>query len=130
MLREPEQRPEAGFLGASGYFGSPRRPMLVQFWRSFEHRETYARSRDAARWPAWVDFNKRAGSSGDIGISHETHLVPAGAYACVYNTCRPPVSAPSRRWFPLPVARRRLRCRAEVREAAYPDRAPTERIEF
>src|SRR5215217_1871266 len=53
MLRELEQRPEAGFLGASEYFGSPRRPMLVRFWRSFEHLETYARSRDAAHWPAW-----------------------------------------------------------------------------
>ena len=51
MLRELEQRPEAGLLGASGYFGSPRRPMLVQFWRSFEHLEAHARSRDAAHNP-------------------------------------------------------------------------------
>jgi hypothetical protein len=27
-----------------------------------------------------VDFNKRVGSSGDVGIWHETYLVPAGAY--------------------------------------------------
>lgn len=51
MLRELKQTPEAGFLGASNYFGSPRRPMPVQFWRSFEHLETYARSRDAAHGP-------------------------------------------------------------------------------
>ena len=59
------------------------------FWRSFEHLETYARSRDAAHWPAWVDFNKRVGSSGDVGIWHEAYLVPAGAYECVYNNMPP-----------------------------------------
>jgi hypothetical protein len=35
-------------------------------------------------------------------------LPPAPTNASA-TTCRPPVSAPSRRWLPLPVARRRLR---------------------
>jgi len=48
--------------------------------RSFEHLESYARNRDAARWPAWVAFNKRVGSNGDVGIWHDTYLVPAGSY--------------------------------------------------
>ena len=34
---------ESGFLGARQYIGSPRRPMLVQYWCLFEHLETYAR---------------------------------------------------------------------------------------
>lgn len=29
MVRELDRRPGAGFLGASSYIGSPRRPMLV-----------------------------------------------------------------------------------------------------
>ena len=58
MLRELQDRPESGFLGAGQYMGSPRRPMLVQYWRSFEQLEAYARNRDAAHWPAWVAFNK------------------------------------------------------------------------
>jgi Monooxygenase af470-like len=72
MLRELEQRPEAGLLAARTYLGSPRRPMLVQYWRSFEQLEAYARSRDAEHWPAWVAFNKSIGSNGDVGIWHET----------------------------------------------------------
>jgi hypothetical protein len=48
-----EDRPEFAFLGASTW-GSPRRPMLVQYWRSFEQLEAYARNRDAAHWPAWA----------------------------------------------------------------------------
>ncbi len=75
MLRELERKPESGFLGANQYFGSPRRPLTVQYWRSFEQLESYARSRDAAHWPAWVAFNKRVASNGDVGIWHETYLV-------------------------------------------------------
>ena len=129
MLRELEQRPEAGFLGASGYFGSPRRPMLVQFWRSFEHLETYARSRDAAHWPAWVDFNRRVGSSGDVGIWHETYLVPAGAYECVYNNMPPTGLGTVATLVPAAGRKATAASRAGIREEAYPDGATTERIE-
>ena len=33
--------------------------MIVQYWRSFEHLERYARDRDELHWPAWVAFNKK-----------------------------------------------------------------------
>jgi hypothetical protein len=130
MLRELERRPESGFLGAGAYAGSPRRPMLVQYWRSFEQLENYARSRDAAHWPAWVDFNKRVGSSGDVGIWHETYLVPAGGYECVYNNM-PPIGLGAVATL-VPAAGRKASAasRAGVREEAYPDGAPTERIEI
>jgi hypothetical protein len=85
MLRELEANPEAGLLGASLYLGSPRLPLVVQYWRSFDHLEWFARSQDASHWPAWVAFNKRVGSSGDVGVWHETYLVPAGRYDCVYK---------------------------------------------
>src|SRR4051812_40522910 len=65
MLRELEKRPEAGLLGADLYLAGPLRPSVVQYWRSFDHLEEFARSRDAAHWPAWVAFNKRIGSNGD-----------------------------------------------------------------
>ena len=45
MLRELENSAESGFLGAGQYIGSPRRPMLVQYWRSFEHLETCSEPR-------------------------------------------------------------------------------------
>lgn len=81
MLKELEQHPESGFLGSiSG--GT----MIVQYWRSFEHLEAYARSHDHLHWPAWVAFNKRmAASRGDVGIWHETYLVRAGQYEAIYS---------------------------------------------
>ena len=53
--------------------------VIVQYWRSFEHLEAYARSQDKQHWPAWVAFNKSLGGSrGDVGIWHETYKVRAG----------------------------------------------------
>lgn len=129
MLRELEQRPEAGLLGAALYLGSPRRPMVVQYWRSFEALESYARSRDATHWPAWVAFNKRVGSSGDVGIWHETYLISAGSYECVYNNM-PPIGLGAATSL-VPAAGRKATAggRAGVRDEPYPEDAPTEGIE-
>jgi len=81
MLKELEQRPESGFLGVIAGMGT-----IVQYWRSFEHLEAYARSHDHLHWPAWVDFNRRmARSRGDVGIWHETYLVRAGEYEAFYS---------------------------------------------
>jgi hypothetical protein len=81
MLKELEKHPESGFLGSRG-FGA----VMVQYWRSFEHLERYARSHDHEHWPAWVAFNRRMGKSrGDVGIWHETYQVRAGEYEAVYS---------------------------------------------
>src|SRR5690348_7672060 len=72
MIKELEKRPDAGFLGHNGIGAK----VMVQYWRSFEQLEAYARDRDAAHWPAWVNFNKKVGGSrGDVGIWHETYLI-------------------------------------------------------
>ncbi|MGE0463276.1 MAG: DUF4188 domain-containing protein [Vicinamibacterales bacterium] len=81
MLKELQHRPESGFLG---HIFGPK--VIVQYWRSFEHLEAYARDHDQSHWPAWVDFNRRVGRSrGDVGIWHETYQVRAGEYECVYS---------------------------------------------
>jgi len=85
MLKELEGRPESGFLGAILGF-----KVIVQYWRSFEQLEAFARSADELHWPAWVAFNKRSGNSrGDVGIWHETYLVRAGEYEAVYSGMPP-----------------------------------------
>jgi hypothetical protein len=85
MIKELEQHPECGFLGATF---SPR--VIVQYWRSFEHLEAYARHADHLHWPAWVAFNRRTSASrGDVGIWHETYLVGAGRYEAVYSGMPP-----------------------------------------
>ena len=129
MIRELEKSPESGFLGAAQYMGGPRSPLLVQYWRSFEHLETYARSKDAEHWPAWVAFNKRVGSSGDVGIWHETYLIPAGSYECVYNNMPPRGLGAATNLVPAAGRKATAAGRAGVREEGYPAGAPTEGIE-
>ena len=85
MLRELEQRPEAGLLGYRQLFATPLSPILVQYWRSFEHLERFARDPAFAHLPAWKAFRAATGDDGDVGIWHETYLVRAGEYEAVYG---------------------------------------------
>jgi Domain of unknown function (DUF4188) len=84
MLRELAQNKEMGLLDYHLHFGFPN-TLVVQYWRSFEHLATYAGNRDAEHFPAWVAFNKRTGSNGDVGIWHETYRVAAGQHESIYN---------------------------------------------
>jgi len=63
---------------------------LVQYWRSFEALEAYARDRDGLHQPAWAAFNRAARDArGDVGIWHETYLVKAGQYESIYSGMPP-----------------------------------------
>jgi hypothetical protein len=84
MLMELAKQPGLGLLHARNHFGFPN-VMVVQYWRSFEHLEAYAKSATAAHLPAWRAFNKAVGSNGDVGIWHETFVVAPGRYESVYN---------------------------------------------
>ncbi len=88
MIRELYANPESGFLGVQmAGFSNPS--LMVQYWRSFEHLEKYARNPDQTHFPAWVDFNKRVRKNGEVGIWHETYLVKAGNYETIYNNMPP-----------------------------------------
>lgn len=87
MLKELEDKPsdETGFLGVERAGG-----LFVQYWRSFDHLEAYARDGSLAHWPAWARFNALLGKTrGDVGIWHETYLVKEGAYENVYSGMPP-----------------------------------------
>ena len=83
MLKELDAAPaDVGCLG----YTNLGLATLVQYWRSFDHLERYARARQKEHWPAWVEFNRRMKDSrGDVGIWHETYLVRAGEYESVYS---------------------------------------------
>jgi Domain of unknown function (DUF4188) len=83
MMKELESSPpDVGFLG----YTNLGLTTLIQYWRGFDHLERYARASDRHHWPAWLDFNRRMKNSrGDVGIWHETYIVPAGAYESVYS---------------------------------------------
>src|SRR3954452_9371597 len=84
MLKELEANPDAGLMGYERalMFGGLA---VVQYWRSFEHLERYARNAGSAHLPAWKEFNKRIRDSGDIGIWHETYKVRADDYEAIYG---------------------------------------------
>ncbi len=83
MLRELEAHPESGFLGHEswGIF----RPVLIQYWRSFDHLESYARSRDHHHWPAWVEYNRKMQGNKAMGIWHETYRIAPGMHEGIYT---------------------------------------------
>lgn len=84
MLRELEQHPEFGLLHYHVYFTFPY-ATLIQYWRSFDDLVRYAGNKDGEHFPAWVDFNRKVGSDGSVGIWHETYRITQGAYEAVYN---------------------------------------------
>lgn len=79
MLRELARRKDSGLLGAisAGLF-------MVQYWESTEKLFAYASDRSGEHYPAWAAFNRKVGKSGDVGIWHETYVVPRGAFENVY----------------------------------------------
>jgi hypothetical protein len=88
MLRELYQHPEKGFLGAETFLYW-RGPALVQYWRSFEDLERFARNPEDPHLPAWRHFNRTVGSDGSVGIWHETFTVERGNYEAIYSNMPP-----------------------------------------
>jgi hypothetical protein len=85
MLKWLEQHPQAGLLRYEQVFRGPLSPMVVQYWRSFEDLERFARSPDAPHLAVWKQFNKTVRDSGDVGIWHETYRVAPGASETFYG---------------------------------------------
>ena len=83
MLAELAAHPELGMLSARSYFGG-RDFLVVQYWESAEHLQAYARGANKAHLPAWKAFNAKIGTNGDVGIWHETHVVPESHSEAVY----------------------------------------------
>jgi len=87
MLMELEKNPDLGLLGYHQWFG--RTIINLQYWRSVEQLNAYAKSRNNAHLPAWAAFNRAIGRSGDVGVWHETYRIQAGNYETVYVNMPP-----------------------------------------
>ena len=87
MLRELAEDPDSGLLGVESWFGNPT--IALQYWRSFEHLERYAKDSARRHRPAWAAFNRAVAGNGDVGIWHETYRVRPGDYECIYNNMPP-----------------------------------------
>ena len=85
MLDELEADPAKGLLGYTRH-GEPGTGVIVQYWRSFEALEAYARNPDARHAPVWRAWNRLgADDRGAAGIWHETFMVKAGNYETFYQ---------------------------------------------
>ena len=84
MLRTLSQHPEKGFLGMQTFLNW-RGVTVLQYWRSFDDLERFARSKEEPHLSAWRRFNKAVGTDGSVGIWHETYQVASGQYEAVYN---------------------------------------------
>ena len=87
MLKELAATEDSGLLGVESWFGNPS--IMVQYWKSFQHLEDFARNNKQTHIPAWRAFNQAIGSNGDVGIWHETYVVKPGTYECVYHNMPP-----------------------------------------
>lgn len=84
MLEVLTKHPQKGLLGVHMWYRW-REAMFVQYWRSFEALEDYARNPNEAHLPAWKRFNQTVGGDGSVGIWHETYLVDSKKYECIYG---------------------------------------------
>jgi hypothetical protein len=96
MLDYLVARPEKGLLAYE--IGLPT---IVQYWRSFEQLEAFAKDKDDPHLEAWRQYWRRVGRSTRTGIWHETFLVKAGQYEAVYGNMPPHGLAKAGRLVPV-----------------------------
>lgn len=87
MLRHLDQHPEKGLLSYT--MALFPQPLLVQYWRSFDDLERFARDRDDPHLEPWRRFNREVGASGDVGIWHETYVVATSRIETIYANMPP-----------------------------------------
>ena len=80
MLKYLSEHPEKGLLGYES-MGI----VNVQYWRSFERLEAFARDDGDPNLAAWRNYWKRVGKDDRAGIWHETFLVRDGEYEAIYG---------------------------------------------
>lgn len=84
MLTTLYSHPEKGFLHGELYWNLSG-PVLIQYWRSFDDLENFARTPSDPHLKAWQAFNRAVGSGGTVGIWHETYRIQPDQYECVYG---------------------------------------------
>ncbi len=111
MLAELEQDPAQGLLGYQVFGGLGG--VIVQYWRSFDALEAYARNPSAKHAPVWRAWNRLAeGELAAAAIWHETFQVAAGQYEAVYQNM--PVTGLQRAGRPVAVDEARASARLRL----------------
>jgi hypothetical protein len=88
MLIEQEENPEIGCLGSESFVG-PTGTMLVQYWKSMDQLQKYARRSSNKHSSPWATMMAKGRESADYGFWHEAFEVKAGKYDAIYVNCPP-----------------------------------------
>ena len=96
MLDYLTERPDKGLLGYQLGF-----PTIVQYWRSFEHLEAFAKDQDDPHLAAWRTYWKRVGTTDAPGSgtrptsSTPTNTKPSTAICPPSDSPQPAEPSPS-----------------------------------
>ena len=111
MLAELVQDPAQGLLGFQQFGGVGG--VIVQYWRSFEALEAYAKNPSAKHAPVWRAWNRLAEDErAGAGIWHETFPVSAGRYEAIYANM--PVTGLQKAGTPVTVSEARASARQRI----------------
>jgi hypothetical protein len=84
MLRELTADPDSGLLYSRTQRYGLREITLLQYWRSADALMEFSHA--AMHRRAWRDFYKVASRGTDVGLWHETYVVPPGHYESIYGS--------------------------------------------
>src|SRR5437764_15454969 len=107
-------------------------PTIVQYWRSFEHLEAFARDKEDPHLEVWRQYWRRVGKSERTGMWHESYLVKAGQYEAIYGNMPPHGLGKAGRLVPISeasAARLRLRAPALGAQAVGERRCRLDRLQ-
>ncbi|GAA3570088.1 DUF4188 domain-containing protein [Kribbella ginsengisoli] len=84
MLRELTADKDSGLLGFRTFPGL-RTTTMIQYWESAEKLQAFANDPGRTHRPAWTNFFKYAYQGNNVGIYHETYVVPTGHTETIYG---------------------------------------------
>ena len=85
MLKSLRADPAKGLLGAHLALLPGVGPTVIQYWKSVEHLDRFAKDGADKHAPMQRWFNTKVGYNGDVGIWHETYIVRAGDFEAIYG---------------------------------------------
>lgn len=85
MIIEQVRQRELGMIGSPRTFVSGRLVLVIEYWKSYEYLEAYAKANDNSHLSAWGAFNRAARGNRAVGVFHETYVVKPGTVETIYS---------------------------------------------
>ena len=121
MLNYLDENPDKGLLGCRISYLPP---FAIQYWRSFQDLERFARDADDPHLEPWRQYNRRVGKSGDLGLYHETYRVKTSDIETGYTNMPPYGLAAVTAMVPVPHGKHSAAARMGVTDRDEPALPP------